>query len=198
MRNESKSHWQTESELKEEIKSINDKGFNTVLIRDKDQRDKRRFTKIFDKKLNELIFKTDIERKYINFFILLVNINSKYIEPDLNMINHPIKQIAENLKCSTVHLYNNLKVLKSYNLIDYYKKGCNNFIVINPCYYARFYDIRYMYFLDNAFNNNELKTTDITDVIDRIIIIRNTKNDKKNKYIDSQIQSYIKENCLLK
>ncbi len=196
MRNESKSHWQTETELKEEIKSINDKGFNTVLIRDKDQRDKRRFTKIFDKKLNDLIFKAGIERKYINFFILLVNVNSKYIEPDLNMINLPIKQIAENLKCSTVHLYNNLKVLKKYNLIDYYRKGNNNFVVINPCYYARFYDIRYMYFLDNTFNNNELKTTDITSVIDRITIIRNTKNDKKNKYIDSQIQSYIKENCL--
>ena len=41
-----------------------------------------------------------------------------------------------------------------------------------------------------------LGVTDITDVIDRIIVIRNTKNDKKNKYIDSQIQSYIKENCL--
>jgi len=30
MRNETKSHWQTESELKEEIKSILDKGYNTV------------------------------------------------------------------------------------------------------------------------------------------------------------------------
>ena len=44
---DNKSYMQTEYELKEEIKSINDKGFNTVLIRDKDQRDKRRFTKIF-------------------------------------------------------------------------------------------------------------------------------------------------------
>ena len=53
---DNKSYMQTEYELKEEIKSINDKGFNTVLIRDKDQRDKRRFTKIFDIKLNELIY----------------------------------------------------------------------------------------------------------------------------------------------
>lgn len=30
MRNESKSHWQTETELKEEIKSILDKGYNTI------------------------------------------------------------------------------------------------------------------------------------------------------------------------
>ena len=193
MRNESKSHWQTESELKEEIKSILDKGYNTVLIKDKDQRDKRRFTKLFDIKLNELIFKSDIERKYLNFFILLVNINSRYIEPDLNMINLSIKQIAENLKCSTVHLYNNLKVLKSYNLIDYYKKGNNNFVVINPCYYARFYDIRYMYFLENAFDNDKVN---ITEIIDRIRVLKTTQNDRKNKYIDKQINNYIKENCL--
>lgn len=193
MRNETKSHWQTESELKEEIKSILDKGYNTVLIKDKDQRDKRRFTKLFDIKLNELVFKSDIERKYLNFFILLVNINTRYIEYDLNMINLPIKKIAENLNCSTVHLYNNLKVLKSYNLIDYYQKGKNNFVVINPCYYARFYDIRYMYFLENAFDNDKVN---ITEIIDRIRVLKTTQNDRKNKYIDKQINNYIKENCL--
>ena len=66
---DNKSYMQTEYELKEEIKSINDKGFNTVLIRDKDQRDKRRFTKIFDIKLNELIYHTDLQKKYIDFFV---------------------------------------------------------------------------------------------------------------------------------
>ena len=137
---------QTEYELKEEIKSINDKGFNTVLIRDNDQKDKRRFTKIFDIKLNDLIFHTDLKKKYIDFFILLVNFNSKYIEYDLNMINLSIKEISKNMQYSTVHIYNNLKVLKEHKLIDYYKKGNNNFIVINPSYYARFLDIRYMYF----------------------------------------------------
>ena len=97
---DNKSYMQTEYELKEEIKSINDKGFNTVLIRDKDQRDKRRFTKIFDIKLNELIYHTDLQKKYIDFFILLVNLNTKYIEYDLNMINLPIKEIAKNMQFS--------------------------------------------------------------------------------------------------
>ena len=95
---DNKSYMQTEYEVKEEIKSINDKGFNTVLIRDKDQKDKRRFTKIFDIKLNELIYHTDLQKKYIDFFILLVNLNTKYIEYDLNMINLPIKEIAKNMQ----------------------------------------------------------------------------------------------------
>ena len=179
---DNKSYMQTEYELKEEIKSINDKGFNTVLIRDKDQRDKRRFTKIFDIKLNELIYHTDLQKKYIDFFILLVNLNTKYIEYDLNMINLPIKEIAKNIK-----------VLKEHNLIDYYKKGNSNMVVINPCYYARFLDIRYMYFLENAFLNDKLN---VSNVIDRIIVIKSSKNDRKNKYIDNQIKDYIRTNCL--
>lgn len=190
---DNKSYMQTEYELKEEIKSINDKGFNTVLIRDKDQRDKRRFTKIFDIKLNELIYHTDLQKKYIDFFILLVNLNTKYIEYDLNMINLPIKEIAKNMQFSKVHIYNNLKVLKEHNLIDYYKKGNSNMVVINPCYYARFLDIRYMYFLENAFLNDKLN---VSNVIDRIIVIKSSKNDRKNKYIDNQIKDYIRANCL--
>lgn len=186
---EEKSGFETSYNLKEEIKSITDKGYNTILIKDKDQRDKRRFTKIFDIKLNKLIFESKIERKYINFFVLLVNINSRYIEPDFNMINLTVKEIAENMEYTTVYIYHCLKVLKEHNLIDYYKKGKSNFIVINPCYFSRFYDIRYMYFLENAFNDN----LNITDIIDRIMILKNTKNDKKNKYINSQIKSYIKQ-----
>ena len=42
--------------------------------------------------------------------------------------------------------------LQKENIIDYYKKGKSNFIVINPCYYARFYTPKYMYLLDYAFN----------------------------------------------
>ncbi len=179
---------QAENELKEEIKSINDKGYNTVLVKDKDQRDKRRFTKIFDIKLNDLIYNGGIERKYINFFILLVNLNSAYIEPDLNLIHLPIKEIAKNLDYSTVHLYNCLKVLKENNLIDYYKSGRSNYIVINPCYYARFYNVNFMYMLDKCFNKNK---ADITTVLNQIMIDRIENQDRKNKYIDRKADSLL-------
>lgn len=185
---EKKSQFETQHHLKEEIESITDKGYNTVLIKDRDQTDRRRFTKIFDIKLNELIFNTDLERKYINFFILLVNINSRYIEPDLNLINLTTKEIADNLEFTTVYVYNCLKVLKEHNIIDYYKKGKSNFVVINPIYYARFYDIRYMYLVENTFKR---KNVSITEIIDRIRILKNTKNNRKNKYINEQIKSYL-------
>ena len=185
---EKKSQFETQHHLKEEIESITDKGYNTVLIKDSDQTDRRRFTKIFDIKLNELIFNTDLERKYINFFILLVNINSRYIEPDLNIINLTTKEIADNLEFTTVYVYNCLKVLKEHDIIDYYKKGKSNFVVINPIYYARFYDIRYMYLVENTFKR---KNVSITEIIDRIRILKNTKNNRKNKYINEQIKSYL-------
>ena len=185
---EKKSQFETQYHLKEEIESITDKGYNTVLIKDRDQTDRRRFTKIFDIKLNELIFNTDLERKYINFFILLVNINSRYIEPDLNIINLTTKEIADNLEFTTVYVYNCLKVLKEHDIIDYYKKGKSNFVVINPIYYARFYDIRYMYLVENTFKR---KNVSITEIIDRIRILKNTKNNRKNKYINEQIKSYL-------
>ena len=185
---EKKSQFETQHHLKEEIESITDKGYNTVLIKDRDQTDRRRFTKIFDIKLNELIFNTDLERKYINFFILLVNINSRYIEPDLNIINLTTKEIADNLEFTTVYVYNCLKVLKEHDIIDYYKKGKSNFVVINPIYYARFYDIRYMYLVENTFKR---KNVSITEIIDRIRILKNTKNNRKNKYINEQIKSYL-------
>ena len=185
---EKKSQFETQHHLKEEIQSITDKGYNTVLIKDRDQTDRRRFTKIFDIKLNELIFNTDLERKYINFFILLVNINSRYIEPDLNLINLTTKEIADNLEFTTVYVYNCLKVLKEHDIIDYYKKGKSNFVVINPIYYARFYDIRYMYLVENTFKR---KNVSITEIIDRIRILKNTKNNRKNKYINEQIKSYL-------
>lgn len=185
---EKKSQFETQHHLKEEIESITDKGYNTVLIKDRNQTDRRRFTKIFDIKLNELIFNTDLERKYINFFILLVNINSRYIEPDLNIINLTTKEIADNLEFTTVYVYNCLKVLKEHDIIDYYKKGKSNFVVINPIYYARFYDIRYMYLVENTFKR---KNVSITEIIDRIRILKNTKNNRKNKYINEQIKSYL-------
>ena len=185
---EKKSQFETQHHLKEEIESITDKGYNTVLIKDRDQTDRRRFTKIFDIKLNELIFNTDLERKYINFFILLVNINSRYIEPDLNIINLTTKEIADNLEFTTVYVYNCLKVLKEHDIIDYYKKGKSNFVVINPIYYARFYDIRYMYLVENTFKR---KNVSITEIIDTIRILKNTKNNRKNKYINEQIKSYL-------
>ncbi len=183
-----KSSAQAQNDLKAEIESITDKGYNTVLIKDKDIKDKRRFTKIFDFKLNDLIYNSGIERKYINFFILLVNMNTAYIEPDLNVINLSIKEIADRLDYSTVHTYNYLKVLKENNIIDYYKSGKNNYIVINPCYYARFYDLNYLYLIENTFKKDNVS---ITAVIDRIKIKRTEKQDRRNKYIDNKAKTML-------
>lgn len=185
-----KSKIDTNYDLREEIQSIEDKGYNTILINDREHKDKRRFTKIFDIKLNDLIFRTDLDRKYINFFILLVNVNSRYIEPDLNLINLSLQEIADNMQFTIGHLYNCLKVLKQNNIIDYYKRGRNNYIVINPCYYARFFDIRYMYFLENGFVRENIS---ITEIIDRINVLKNTKHNSKNRYINNQIKDYINQ-----
>ena len=182
-------------ELSEEITGILEKGYNTVIVSDKDQRDKRRFTKIMDINLNKLIFESGIEKKYIHFFILLVNINTIYIEPDINIINLQTKEIAKNMGYSTVYLYNCCKILKENNIIDYYQVGNNKYIVINPCYYARFFNIRYMYLLENAFNK---ETISICDTIDRIKIIKTTLANRKNIMIDQQIKKYMADNPINK
>ena len=91
---------------------------------------------------------------------------------------------------STVHTYNYLKVLKAHNLIDYYNQGKSNLIVINPCYFARFYDIRYLYYLENAFKSNDIS---VSDIIDNISDLRIKMQNKKNKYVEGQIKRYMKE-----
>lgn len=190
-----KSKFEAEYDLKEEIQSIEDKGYKFTIVSTKEQKDKRRFTRVFDIKLNQLIFSTDIDRKYINFFILLVNINSRYIEPNINVINLPIKEIAKNMEYTTVHIYNCLKVLKEHNIIDYYIVGKSNYVVINPCYYARIYDNRYMYMLEYAF---KYENVSVTDIINRIIVLKNTKHNNKDKITEEQIKQYVIENFMKK
>ncbi len=188
-----KSKIQSKIELTEEIKSIEDKGFNTLLITDTKRRDKRRFTKIFDIKLSELIFESGIPSPYIHFFILLVNINSRYIEPDLNLITIPIKKIAENMNYSQIHTYRNLSALKENNLIAFYERASNKYVIINPSYYARFYNIKYMYYLERGFSEEELKPSDI---VDRIMILKQENRDRKDYITDKQIKEYVIENHL--
>lgn len=50
-----------------------------------------------------------------------------------------------------------------------------------------------MYFLENDFLNDKLN---VSNVIDRIIVMKSSKNDEKNKDIDNQIKDYIQANCL--
>ena len=45
-----------------------------------------------------------------------------------------------------------------------------------------------MYLVENTFKR---KNVSITEIIDRIRILKNTKNNRKNKYINEQIKSYL-------
>jgi len=179
--------------IREEIKSISSKGINTVIIENRNNKDRRRFVKIYYKKLDSLIYNTTIDRKYINFFILLVNLNANYIEPDTNLIKLQIKQIAENMKYSTEHTYRLLNILKRLNLIDFYKVGTIKYVVINPKYFAKFYDIRYMYSVEYAFENEKVS---VSDLIGQISICKDFKLDKKNKQVELEVNQYMRDHFL--
>lgn len=188
--NNSETTYQT---IREEIKSISSKGINTVIIENKNHKDRRRFVKIYYKKLDSLIYNTTIDRKYINFFILLVNLNANYIEPDTNLIKLQIKQIAENMKYSIEHTYKLLNILKRLNLIDFYKVGTIKYVVINPKYFAKFYDIRYMYSVEYAFENEKVS---VSDLIGQISICKDFKLDKKNKQVELEVNQYMRDHFL--
>lgn len=188
--NNSETTYQT---IREEIKSISSKGINTVIIENRSNKDRRRFVKIYYKKLDSLIYNTTIDRKYINFFILLVNLNANYIEPDTNLIKLQIKEIAENMKYSTEHTYRLLGKLKKLNLIDYHKVGTIKYIVINPKYFAKFYDIRYMYSVEYAFENEKVS---VSDLIGQISICKDFKSDKKNKQVELEVNQYMRDHFL--
>lgn len=188
--NNSETTYQT---IREEIKSISSKGINTVIIENKNNKDRRRFVKIYYKKLDSLIYNTTIDRKYINFFILLVNLNANYIEPDTNLIKLQIKQIAENMRYSIEHTYKLLNILKRLNLIDFYKVGTIKYVVINPKYFAKFYDIRYMYSVEYAFENEKVS---VSDLIGQISICKDFKLDKKNKQVELEVNQYMRDHFL--
>lgn len=177
--------------IREEIQNLAKKGLSTVYIEDKTKKDKRRFVKIYYRQLDNLIYNSTIDRKYINFFILLVNLNAKFIEPDTNLIKLQIKQIAENMGYSAEHTYKSLKVLKTLNLIDFYVVGKSKYVVINPKYYAKFYDIRYMYSVEYAFENDKIS---VSNLIGQISICKEIKLDKKNKEVEVAVKQYIKDN----
>jgi len=179
------------SNLKEEIKSLANKGYTTIFLEDRNRKDKRKFIKIYSKNLNDLIYNTEIDRKYINFFILLVNLNAHSIEPDTNLIRLPLKKVAENMGYSTVHIYNNLNILQRLNLIDFYFMGKSKYIIINPKYYAKFYDIRYMYSVEYAFENKKI---DMQDLIGKISIFKDIKKEKKNKEVEVEVKQFLKDN----
>ncbi len=188
--NNSETTYQT---IREEIKSISSKGINTIIIENRNNKDRRRFVKIYYKKLDSLIYNTTIDRKYINFFILLVNLNANYIEPDTNLIKLQIKQIAENMRYSTEHTYRLLNILKRLNLIDFYKVGTIKYVVINPKYFAKFYDIRYMYSVEYAFENEKVS---VSDLIGQISICKDFKLDKKNKQVELEVNQYMRDHFL--
>ena len=56
-------------EIWEELSSIASKGYSTVVVPDKDKKDKRKFMKIHTTALDCLVNKSGVDKKYINFFI---------------------------------------------------------------------------------------------------------------------------------
>lgn len=178
-------------DIKEELLSIASKGFVAYVVPENTKKDKRQFVKLHIRALNELIFRAEIDRRYINFFILLVNINCNYIEADTNLIRLSIKEIADNMGYSTVHTYNTLNILKKLDLIDFYKIGRNKYIIINPKYFAKFYNPRYMYAVEYAFENKKI---DLQELIGKLTIVKELKKDKKNNGVEREVKQYVNYN----
>ncbi len=179
-------------EIWEELASIASKGYSTVVLPDKEKKDKRKFIKLHTTAIDFLANKSGIEKKYINFFILLVNINAKHIEADTNLLKLSVKEIAGKMGYSVVHTYNTLNMLEKLNLIAFYKVGRNKYVVINPKYYAKFYEIRYMYAVEYCFEEN--KKIDIQEVIGKLSILKELKVDKKNNRVAPEVKGFINSN----
>ncbi len=179
-------------EIWEELSSIASKGYTNIVLPDKKKIDKRKFLKIHITALDYIANNSGIDKKYINFFILLVNINAKYIEPDTNLLKLSIKEVAEKMGYSVVHTYNTLNVLEKLKLIAFYKVGRNKYIVINPKYYAKFYNIRYMYAVEYCFSEDS--KTDIQEIVGKISILKELKIDKKNNKIEPEVKGFINRN----
>lgn len=180
-------------EIWAELESIASKGYTNYILPDKNKRDKRKFMKIHITELDFIANKSGIDRKYINFFILLVNINVKHIEPDTNLIKLSVKEIAEKMGYSVVHTYNTLNILEKINLIGFYKVGRNKYVVINPKYYAKFYNIRFMYAVEYCFEERKRKTN-IQEVIGKISILKELKTDRENSKVKGEVKGFINSN----
>lgn len=174
-----------------EISTITEKGYNLFVEPVRMKKDKRKFIKIHIKALNELIYKADIDRKYINFFILLININCNFVEADTNLIRLSIKEIATNMGYTTVYTYNSLNVLKKHNLIDFFKMGKNNYVIINPKYFAKFYNNNYMYVIEYAFEKRDI---DLQTLIGDLTIKKEVKNEYSNERLKSILKKYAEDN----
>ena len=179
------------NEIWEELSSIASKGYSAFVLPDKEKKDKRKFMKIHITALDFLANKSSVEKKYINFFILLVNINSKYIEADTNLLKLSIKEIADKMGYSVVHIYNTLNMLEKLNLIAFYRVGKNKYVVINPKYYAKFYNIRFMYAVEYCFEKNKI---DIQEIIGKLSILKEIKVDKKNNSVEPEVKKFINSN----
>jgi len=179
-------------EIWEELESIASKGYTNFVLPDKAKKDKRKFMKIHTTSLDFLANQSGIDKKYINFFILLVNINVKYIEADTNLIKLSIKEIAEKMGYSLVYVYDTLNMLEKLNLIGFYRVGRSKYIVINPKYYAKFYNIRFMYSVEYCFE--ERKRIDIQEVIGKISVLKELKTDKENNKVKGAVKGFINSN----
>ena len=179
-------------EIWEELSSINSKGYSAFVLPEKKKKDKRKFVKIHTTALDFLANKSGVDKKHINFFILLVNINSKHIEADTNLLKLSIKEIAEKMGYSVVHTYNTLNMLEKLNLIAFYKVGRNKYVVINPKYYAKFYNVNFMYSVEYSFE--EKSKIDIQEVVGRISILKELKVDKENTKAKGEVKGFINSN----
>lgn len=97
------------------------------------------------------------------------------------------------MRYSIEHTYRLLNILKRLNLIDFYKVGTIKYVVINPKYFAKFYDIRYMYSVEYAFENEKVS---VSDLIGQISICKDFKLDKKNKQVELEVNQYMRDHFL--
>ncbi|MBR0277022.1 MAG: hypothetical protein IJQ50_00995 [Clostridia bacterium] len=92
---------------------------------------------------------------------------------------------------SVVHTYNTLNILKKLNYIDFYKLGKNKYVVINPKYFAKFYNPRYMYAVEYSFENKEVN---LQDLIGHLSVLEEIKKEHPSKKVKVAVGQFVRDN----
>ena len=71
-------------------------------------------------------------------------------------------------------------MLEKLNLIAFYRVGKNKYVVINPKYYAKFYNIRFMYAVEYCFEKKPKNTQRFQNIIKNSGFVNQSDKIKEN------------------
>ena len=69
--------------------------------------------------------------------------------------------------------------------------GKNNYVIINPKYFAKFYNNNYMYVIEYAFEKRDI---DLQTLIGDLTIKKEVKNEYSNERLKSLLKKYAEDN----